>query len=369
MPELTKQAQRYWLALARTPYFGHQTLQRCLQRFTSIEGLFCAHRKQLVELGLRSQTINALMLPSWSDVDRDVDWLAATGAQLIPFGNAYYPELLAQISSAPIVLFVQGQAGLLKSPQIAIVGSRNPSMRGRELGQEFAKQLTQAGLTVTSGLALGVDAAAHQGALAASGPTVAVAGTGLDRVYPARHRELAETIVQTGAYISEFVPGAGARAEHFPRRNRIISGLSYGVLVVEAALKSGSLITAHFAAEQGREVFAIPGSIHNPLSRGCHSLIRQGAKLVEGVEDIMEELKPFFNHSTVVKLSDKVEQAHKGLDNQAANLLGLVHVTATSVDELIQQTNLSPEVVTTLLVQLELEGYIAKDAMGYVRVK
>ena len=197
--------------------------------------------------------------------------------------DARYPELLKQIADPPSILFVQGDVSLLAKWQIALVGSRNPSASGRDTAYEFSRYLAQDGITINSGLAMGIDAASHQGALAAGGKTIAVIGTGLDRVYPAKHRELAHEIASTGAIVSEFALGTSPRAENFPRRNRIISGLSLGTVVVEAAVKSGSLITARMAMEQGREVFAIPGSIHNPLARGCHQLIRQGAKLVENI--------------------------------------------------------------------------------------
>jgi len=203
-----------------------------------------------------------------------------------------YPALLKEIADPPPLLFVRGDPAVLSRPQLGIVGSRNPTPGGRSLAEDFARSLSRCGLVVTSGMALGIDAAGHRGALRGGGTTLAVAGTGPDRIYPARHRDLARAIVEQGAIISEFAPGTPALPSNFPRRNRIISGLSLGVLVVEAACRSGSLITARLAAEQGREVFALPGSIHNPLARGCHHLIRQGAKLVEDIEDIVEELGP-----------------------------------------------------------------------------
>jgi DNA processing protein len=201
-----------------------------------------------------------------------------------------YPPLLREIPQAPPVLFVHGDPDCLRVPQLAMVGTRNPTPSGRETARQFAAHLAGAGMIITSGLALGIDAAAHQGALAGGGRTIAVMGTSLDRVYPAKHRDLARAIAERGALVSELPTGTPALAENFPRRNRLISGLALGVLVVEAALQSGSLITARLALDQGREVFAIPGSIHNPLAKGCHALIRQGAKLVETANDIVEEL-------------------------------------------------------------------------------
>ena len=213
-----------------------------------------------------------------------MEWLSQPGNHVVHFQDAAYPALLKQIADPPPLLFVRGDRDYLAQPQLAIVGSRNPTHTGRALAREFAAHLASFGLTITSGLASGIDGAAHQGAIEAGGTTLAVTGTGLDRVYPARHRDLAHRVAENGALVTEFPPGTAPLAANFPRRNRLISGLSLGTLVVEAALRSGSLITARSALEQGREVFAIPGSIHNPLARGCHALIRDGAKLVESGE-------------------------------------------------------------------------------------
>ncbi len=211
-----------------------------------------------------------------------------SGTRLLPLSDPLYPPLLRQIPDPPIALFVRGDATLLSEPQLAMVGSRNPSVEGRRNAEEFAEYLAKCGLVITSGMALGIDAASHKGALK-GGKTVAVWGTGLDKAYPPRNRELAEEIIAKGVVVSEFPPGTPPLPTHFPRRNRIISGLAVGTLVVEAAKQSGSLITARLASEQGREVFAIPGSIHNPMARGCHRLLRDGAKLVESAGDILEE--------------------------------------------------------------------------------
>ena len=226
------------------------------------------------------------------DLEADLQWLQSPAHDLITATDPRYPERLGQLPGAPLALFTRGDPELLGRPQIAIVGARSATPQGLENAQAFAAELCRRGLVVTSGLALGVDAAAHRGALAAGGLTIAACATGLDRVYPARHRDLAHQIIEEGLLVSEFPTGVTARAESFPRRNRIISGLSLGVLVVEAANPSGSLVTARHAAEQGRELFAIPGSIHNPMARGCHRLIRDGAKLVETAADILEEIAP-----------------------------------------------------------------------------
>jgi DNA processing protein len=254
----------------------------------------------------------------------------------------------------------------LGNPQLAIVGSRNPSVVGKETAHDFARSLTASGMVITSGLALGIDTASHQGALDAGGQTVAVFGTGLDRVYPARNRQLAHAIVeQGGALVSEYPPQMEPFPGNFPRRNRIISGLSLGTLVVEAALRSGSLITARFAAEQGREVFAIPGSIHNPLARGCHQLIRQGAKLVETAQDVVEELAPQLRAA----LAAAPEKADGGdapsLEGESRHLLDCLDGGASSVDQLVQRSGLTADAVSSMLLLLELQGYVVSTAGGY----
>ncbi|MEA2080504.1 MAG: DNA-processing protein DprA, partial [Pseudomonadota bacterium] len=260
----------YWLALHRAPAIGCRRCLKLLAEFDSPATIFQASPDHLRSFSLRPESIDYLMKPDWEAVERDLDWLAQPDNSIVTCQDPGYPSLLQEISGPPPLLFIHGDPDFLSQPQLAIVGSRNPSHDGRSLAAEFAAHLAGCGLTITSGLASGIDAASHQGALRAGGNTVAVAGTGLDRVYPARHRELAHQIAENGALVSELSPGTGPLAANFPRRNRIISGLSLGTLVVEAALRSGSLITARAALEQGREVFAIPGSIHNPLTRGCH---------------------------------------------------------------------------------------------------
>jgi DNA processing protein len=253
-----------------------------------------------------------------------------------------------------------------------MVGSRNPTPSGRRTACEFAHYLALAGLTITSGLALGIDAASHHGALEAGKPTIAVMGTGLDRVYPARNRDLAHQVAKHGALVSEFPIGTPPRPENFPRRNRIISGLSLGTLVVEATTRSGSLISARCAAEQGREVFAIPGSIHNPLSRGCHSLIRQGAKLVETAQDIIDELGALAAVATWTAPSSDTESAEQSPELTAdyMQLLDSMCYNPTSVDMLVETTGLTPAIVSSMLLQLELKGFIAPRPGGlYNRLK
>jgi DNA processing protein len=281
---------------------------------------------------------------------------------------------LRQLPDPPALLYVHGDVSLLSEPQLAMIGSRNPTTSGQRTATEFAQYLASTGLIITSGLALGIDAASHQGALDVDMPTIAVMGTGLDRVYPARHRDLARRIAGQGALVSEFPIGTSPRAENFPQRNRIISGLSLGTLVVEAAKRSGSLITARHAGEQGREVFAIPGSIHNPLSRGCHHLIRQGAKLVETAQDVIDELcalatasspsAPAAGSPAAVPATDPLQ------DFEYRRLLDAIGFHPTSVDQLVQDSGLTPAEVSSMLLQLELAGYIAAGPGGvYNRLK
>ncbi len=349
----------------RTPGVGSRTFLKLLQAFTP-QQLFTQSRQALNLLGLQSKSIDFLITPSWSEIEKDLEWLDKPGNQLLTIFDSAYPSQLKEIPDPPPLLFVRGNPELLSSPQIAIVGSRNPSSLGIKTAEDFAHMLATSGFTITSGLALGIDAAGHRGALNADGLTIAVAGTGLDRVYPAQHRNLALQIVESGLMISEFPPGSSAKANHFPRRNRIISGLCLGLLVVEAAPRSGSLITARFALEQGREVFAIPGSIHNPLARGCNALIREGAKLVETTQDIIEEFSQY--NQTYTKNTLLFEQSTLDLEQQ--NLLNLVMYSPTSIDTLVKESGESIKNIASMLLVLELNGHItALSGGGYMRVK
>ena len=301
-------------------------------------------------------------------VDAMLAWLAADRSHhlLLP-GDAHYPELLHSLPDAPAALFARGDVRLLNEPQFAIVGARNATTGGLSNARAFARYLAGAGLVITSGLALGIDAAAHEGALAVSGATIAVMGTGPDVIYPSQHQALAERILQSGGLlVSEWPPNTPARKEHFPRRNRLISGLTEGVLVVEAGLQSGSLITARLATEQGREVFAIPGSIHNPLARGCHRLIRDGAKLVETAQDIFEELAPRLGAR--LRAEPLASSPTAGDDTAApapttpeshAQLLDLLGFDPQSADQLIHASGLTPAEVSSILLMLELNGQIS----------
>ncbi|MCI0401379.1 MAG: DNA-processing protein DprA [Gammaproteobacteria bacterium] len=357
--------RRYWLALHRAPGIGALTYRRLLEQFKTPRGVFGADASALAAAGIGGKTLDYLKGPDWAPVQADLDWLAAPRRHLLTLADDAYPSLLRELPDPPSVLFVEGNPEALASVQLALVGSRNPTAIGKEIAYQFAKQLSSIGVTITSGLAVGIDAAGHRGALAGNGVTIAVAGTGLDRVYPARHQELAERIADRGALVSEFPVGVAAHAENFPRRNRIISGLSVGTLVIEAAIRSGSLITARHAMEQGREVFAIPGSIHNPLARGCHALIRQGAKLVETVQDILEELGPLAETvMSLPELSEEAASVKNELDADYKHLLENVGYEPTTIDTLVERTGLTANVVSSMLLILELRGYVTSQPGG-----
>ena len=354
-----------WIALQRVPGLGPATLSRLLQQFESPQQIL--DNPNLAQ-DLSASVMDGLRRPDWQQVEADLAWLEADHRYLLPIDDQRYPALLREISDPPPLLYVQGDVSLLSQWQLAIVGSRNPSASGRQTAFDFSRYLASGGLTITSGLAAGIDGAAHQGALAAGGKTIAVVATGLDRVYPAKHRDLAHQISEQGVLVSESPLGTSPRAELFPRRNRIISGLSLGTLIVEAALKSGSLITARMAMEQAREVFAIPGSIHNPLSRGCHQLIREGAKLVETADDILEELGALAGVSAPENdplAEDKVSHKKDGDYQILFETLGFDPIP---IDKLIENSGLTADAVSSMLLLLELEGEVESLPGGrYVR--
>jgi DNA processing protein len=317
---------------------------------------------------------------NWSLVDADLDWAAAAPNQIIlTLDHSQYPSRLKEISSPPLVLFAKGDLSFLQKPQIAIVGSRNPTRDGKALAFEFAKTFSNLDITISSGLALGIDAAAHQGALQGSGGTVAVLGNGLNKIYPKSHQALSEEIASHGVLLSEFPLYVDPKSTHFPRRNRIISGLSLGTLVVEAAMNSGSLITAKTALNQGREVFAIPGSIHSPLAKGCHHLIQQGAKLVQTAQDVLEELEAEPMLKRILLESRKASKLNSCIDKQdrldislkegLAELLDKVSYGPTSMDDLVDASGLSVSVVSSMLLELELMGAVAQVPGGYSRTR
>ena len=348
-----------WLHLHRLTG-GGASLRRLLEQFGSVEAIYAAARSDLLPCFDGDQTpVEAILTgPDAAQFEAERIWLDDPSNHLVVFTDPAYPPLLHEVPGPPSLLFVRGDAALLSAPQLAVVGSRNPSHGGCDNARAFSGQLTRAGLVVTSGLALGIDACAHEAALDAGGQTIAVAATGLDRVYPSANRELAHRIATQGALVSEFALGTPPRREHFPRRNRLISGLSLGVLVVEAALRSGSLITARLAAEQGREVFAIPGSIHSPLARGCHALIRQGAKLVETAQDIIEELGALAGFLAAAPRAAAGPVLGVTLDPAQQEFLELIGHDPVELDTLIVRSGLTPGRVSSMLLLMELRGLI-----------
>ncbi len=355
-----------WLRLWRIPGIGPVAFHKLLARFGSAEAALAASEAGWREAGLKPSQIAAGNQRA-PDISADLEWLEAPENNLLLCGDRNYPELLRNIPTPPPLLFTRGDQSLLHYPQLAVVGSRHPSNAGQINARAFSRHLAAAGLGITSGLAMGIDCAAHEGALEANGITVAVAGTGLDRIYPARNRALAHQIAATGLLVSEFPVGTGAQASHFPRRNRIISGLSLGTLVVEAARKSGSLITARYANEQGREIFAIPGSIHNPAARGCHQLIKQGAKLVETADDVLEELGSLIDSNRISLEEQPVTPPDSTApgDPEHQALLRFIDYEPTSVDTIISRSGLTAEAVSSMLLIMELNNLVAAEAGGY----
>jgi DNA processing protein len=318
----------------------------------------------LRDSGISDDAIAKLKAPDPTLLERWRAWLAGPHRTLITLGSPGYPRRLAQLPDAPLALWVEGsELELLSSPQLAIVGSRNPTTSGRETAEQFARYLSERGLTITSGLAAGIDGASHRGALPAVGSTVAVLGCGIDVVFPRAHEHLASEIAARGALVSEYAPGVEPQKLFFPARNRIIAGLSLGTLVVEATRRSGSLITARHAMDYGREVFAIPGSIHNPLARGCHYLIRQGAKLVEEAADVLVEIAPLLSAEGIelptVASSPTAADSTPLVDEPSyRNLLKVMEFSPVAIADLSARAHLTTAEVSSMLLVLELEGLV-----------
>ncbi|MDQ6647114.1 MAG: DNA-processing protein DprA [Pseudomonadota bacterium] len=361
---------RAWMIALRTPGLGPVGLRERLDAAGGDMGRVL-QRLQRDAGHLGGAAREWLSRPDEPRLESDMAWLAVAGHRLLRCTEEDFPPQLEHIPQPPVALFVVGDASLLLHPQVAIIGARHASAAGLAHARAFARALTQAGFAITSGMADGIDGAAHAAALDDAAPTLAVMGTGPDRVYPRKHHALARRIAERGVLISEFPPGTAARADHFPRRNRIISGLSLGTLVIEAGLRSGSLITARLAAEQGREVFALPGSIHNPLARGCHRLIRDGARLVETAGEIIETLTPAARMLGVElasrlqslpveeRLGDALERDSPSSQSSAHRLLlaELGHDPAT-LDELAERTGRSAAALSSMLLILELEAQV-----------
>lgn len=351
---LPTESLRHWLRLTLVPGVGSETQRKLLQAFGLPEAVFSAPRSELRDV-VGDRIAAVLLETDNSDlVQTACDWSVGESQHIVTLADSEYPQALLEISDPPTLIYVRGRLELLNRPALAMVGSRNPTPQGVQNAERFASAFADAGLVIASGLALGIDAAAHRGALAADGDTVAFIGTGIDRIYPARNRELALQIGAQGTIVSEFPIGTPVTAFNFPRRNRLISGLSRGVLVVEAAIESGSLITARLAGEQGREVFAIPGSIHSPQSRGCHALIKQGAKLVETAQDVLEEL-----HWGRVTPAPTPNLEAADVPTGQSDLLAVMGFDPCSLDELVGRSGLTADALSVMLLHLELDGHVA----------
>ena len=354
---------KYILALKSLKGLGPVGAQQLLQIFSSATPIFNQSALELQSAGVKPALIQQIQRFDFGTLQPVFEWLKRPNRFIIPLGSASYPPLLSRIHSPPLALFVLGNPELLLAPQIAVVGTRNPTVQGISNTQALCAALCEQGLTITSGLAIGIDGEAHRAALNAKGYTIAVTGTGLDRVYPPTHRQLAHQIAVSGALVSEHLPHEPQHRGSFPERNRIIAGLSLGTLVIEAAAKSGTLITARYALDEGREVYAVPGSIHSPLSKGCHGLIKQGAKLVEGIEDIMDDL-PQLGRALVDRSQRPTATP---LDEENQLFLQHIDYELTSIDTIVTRSQLTVEAVTNKLLTLELEGWIINSVGGYIR--
>lgn len=360
-----------WLRLWHTPRVGPRTFNFLHSKFPDICQLLSTSHTELVNRGVPSHIAEAVTQYQSQRYLDDIAWLESHNSHSITLINQdSYPQLLKHISDPPPILYCVGDNTLLSAPLLlAIVGSRSASTFGKKIAREIAHELSDLGVVVLSGLARGIDGQAHEGALSSNTKaTIAVLANGLDRTYPPEHKQLAKRIANDGLLVTEFPPGVKPLAQHFPRRNRIISGLSLGTLVIEAANKSGSLITAKYAMEQGREVFSVPGPINNIQNKGCHELIQQGAKLTTGIEDILTELAPMMDLHLDQTQSDCTNN-HHGLNAELTCLLSCIEFLPTSIEMIIEKSGLTPERVSSMLTELELGGYVATDAFGqYCRI-
>lgn len=369
---------RDWLTIVNAPSIGGASLIGLIESMGGVAAVVAASLRDLTRHGVPNATAAAITNPDQAAIEAGEQWLSMPGHHLLCWDSEDYPALLRRIDGPPAALFVDGDPTCLWQPQIAVIGSRNPTAGGLDHARDFATTLARQGMTITSGLASGIDSEAHTAALDAGAMTIAVNGTGLDIVYPASSRELAERIRAQGAMISELPLGSPPRRQHFPSRNRIISGLSLAVLVVEAGLNSGSLITARKAAEQGRDVFALPGSLHNPMAKGCHRLIREGARLVETTADILQELGPVAaelqmeirqrlaqSEQPVKAVKRPADDVHRLLeDSDYSAIWQVLGFDPKPVDTIIEQSGLSAREVSSMLLMMELKGMVKKQDNG-----
>jgi DNA processing protein len=361
-----------WLMLVRAPGLDRDCLSAALATLGSARAVVRAAANDAGRAGLTADTLAYLQSAAAQPTAVEERWLEDERHHLVPFTDPRFPQLLRDLPNCPLALYLSGNIDALRDPQLAVVGSRNPTAQGRDTAFDFAEYFAERGLGITSGLAEGIDTSAHRGALKGQGITLAILGTGIDVVYPRANAALHHEIRQSGALISEFPLGTPPRRGNFPQRNRIIAGLSLGTLVVEAARRSGSLITARLANAHGREVFAIPGSIHNPLSRGCHELIKAGAKLVETADDILRELNfsAFFSNELRARSEGGEPPANApGMDKEHKILLDALGFDPVDLDSLVVRTGFKPEAVSSMVLILELEGHVQAAPGGrYSRV-
>lgn len=353
-----------WMRLLQTPTIGREKARFLLAQCGSVQAVFeSSHADLTAWLGPAAAVALGKVPEGFAEsLNQTWTWLTDQGhnaRHILPLGHAHYPAALLETADPPLLLYAQGQLALLGRPSIAVVGSRSATPQGLDNARAFSRHLSQAGTTVVSGLALGIDGAAHEGALTGPGSTIAIVGTGLDRVYPRRHLPLAHQISREGLMLSEYPPGTPPLPANFPQRNRLIAGLSSGTLVVEAALKSGSLITARLALECGREVFAIPGSIHSSTSRGCHALIKQGAKLVETAQDILEELRLSFP-AHIAQAPSPGKSSDAPTDAAQHPLLQLMGYDPVTLDDLCNRSGMAAATLNAQLLELELQDEVAR---------
>ena len=366
-----------WLVVSQAPGIGTIKFHKLLDQIGQPEEILKATTQELHKAGLDEKAIRFIRNPPSDKITPSLSWLEAPSHTIRTLRCQQYPGKIKEIKDAPPLLYIKGDENLLKEPQIAVVGSRQPTPGGQANAKKFSREIVEAGLLVTSGMASGIDSVAHETALANQGTTVAVIATGPDKIYPAKNKSLAEHIAEQGVLLSEFPVGTEPVRANFPRRNRLISALSFGVVVIEAGIRSGALITARLAAEQGKDVFAVPGSIQNPQARGCHHLIQQGAKLVQKTEDILLELQPQLERylrkkedgKTKRKESDDAEQNQTGLSDMHVVILEAMGYDPVDIDTLAMRCRLPVQTVSVALLTLEIENYVGEDNGVYTRTR
>ncbi len=366
-----------WLTVSQAPGIGLIKLHKLLNQIGPPEDIIKAKQHELHKAELDEKTIRFLRNPLPDKIDSNLKWMETPNHTIRTLHCRQYPEGIKELKDAPPLLFIKGNENLLKEPQIAVVGSRQPTPGGQTNAKEFSRDIAKAGLLINSGMALGIDTIAHETALASGSTTVAVIATGPDKIYPAKNKRLAEHIAQQGVLVSEFPVGTTPVRANFPRRNRLISALSLGVVVIEASVQSGALITARLAAEQGKDVFAVPGSIHNPKAQGCHHLIQQGAKLVQKTEEILLELKPQLEQHLRKKEESKTpnddrdepEHHRAKLSNTHEEVLQAMGYDPVDVDTLAMRCRLPAQTVSVALLTLEVESCVVEENGIYTRIK